>query len=209
MLIIEIVGNYSSCRISPLTQKIKAPQHLLRLKDEEDGCDDEWDGRFRLPSLPRQKALKDNDTLSNSNSAATSVSWSQEVESVATQKLEEQWTVVERTLYEEDTQMLKDSILSECTQWKTQIPYLRIVGKNPTCDSNSTQRDIGSSSKKTKRLDDLQNDEVFIERNLSMKVKKEFLSYVVIDYTILYILICKKYLYYLYYRKERILCNTN
>ncbi|EGI65647.1 hypothetical protein G5I_05746 [Acromyrmex echinatior] len=164
-------------QISPLTQKIKASQHLLRLKDEEDGCNDEWDGRFRLPSLPRQKALKDDDTLSSSNSAATSVSWSQEMENVVTQKLEEQWTAVERTFYEEDTQMLKDSILDECTQWKTQIPYLRIVGKNPTCGSNSTQRDIGSSSKKTKRLDDLQNDEVFIERNLSMKEGEDSMQY--------------------------------
>lgn len=172
-MIIEIVGNYSSCRISPLTQKIKAPQHLLRLKDEEDGCNDEWDGRFRLPSLPRQKALKD-DVLSNGNSAATSVSWSQEVESVATQKLEEQWVTVERIFYEEDNQLLKESILDECMQWKTQIPYLRIIGKNPTCDSNSTQRDVGSSSNKTKKLDDPQNDEVFVERNLSMKVKSFF-----------------------------------
>lgn len=170
-------NNISRSTISPLTQKIKASQHLLRLKDEEDGCNDEWDGRFRLPSLPRQKALKDDDTLSSSNSAATSVSWSQEMENVVTQKLEEQWTAVERTFYEEDTQMLKDSILDECTQWKTQIPYLRIVGKNPTCGSNSTQRDIGSSSKKTKRLDDLQNDEVFIERNLSMKEGEDSMQY--------------------------------
>ncbi|KYQ51962.1 hypothetical protein ALC60_08908 [Trachymyrmex zeteki] len=163
-------------QISPLTQKIKAPQHLLRLKDEEDGCNDEWDGRFRLPSLPRQKALKD-DVLSNGNSAATSVSWSQEVESVATQKLEEQWVTVERIFYEEDNQLLKESILDECMQWKTQIPYLRIIGKNPTCDSNSTQRDVGSSSNKTKKLDDPQNDEVFVERNLSMKEGEDSVQY--------------------------------
>ncbi|XP_012056073.1 PREDICTED: uncharacterized protein LOC105619153 [Atta cephalotes] len=169
-------NNISRSTISPLTQKIKAPQHLLRLKDE-DGYGDEWNDHFRLPSLPWQKALKDNDTPSNSNSAATSVSWSQEVESVATQKLEEQWTAVEKIFYEEDTQMLKDSILDECMQWKTQIPYLRIVGKNPTCDSNSTQRDIGSSSKKTKRLDNPQNDEIFIERNLSMKEGEDSVQY--------------------------------
>lgn len=164
---------YNPHRISPLTQKVKAPQYLLRLKeDEDDECDDEWSDRFRLPSLPRQKAWKDDDGLSNGNSAATSVSWSQEVESVATQKLEEQWATVERTLYKEDNQLLQESILDECIQWRTQIPYLRIVGKNPVCNSSCTQDDSGSNDKKTKRLDS-QNDAVFAEYNLSMKVKKE------------------------------------
>ncbi|XP_018402549.1 PREDICTED: uncharacterized protein LOC108779601 [Cyphomyrmex costatus] len=172
------MNNIRRSTISPLAQKIKAPQHLLRLKDEEDGSDNELDDRFRLPSLPRQNALKDDDILSNGNSAATSVSWSQEVESVATQKLEEQWTTVERTFYEEDNQLLKESILDECTQWRTQIPYLRIVGKNSTCDSNSSQRDIGFSDKKTKkRLDNSRNDDLFLERNLSMKEEEDSAQY--------------------------------
>lgn len=151
---------------------MKAPQHLLRLKDEGDERDDEWSGRFRLPSLPRQK-WKDDDVPSNANSAATSVSWSQEVESVATQKLEEQWATVERTFYEEDElQLLQESVLDECIQWRTQIPYLRIVGRNPACDSNSAQRDVGSSDKRTKRPDS-QTSDVFAERKLSMKVKED------------------------------------
>lgn len=163
--------------ISPLTQKVKAPQYLLRLKeDEDDECDDEWSDRFRLPSLPRQKAWKDDDGLSNGNSAATSVSWSQEVESVATQKLEEQWATVERTLYKEDNQLLQESILDECIQWRTQIPYLRIVGKNPVCNSSCTQDDSGSNDKKTKRLDS-QNDAVFAEYNLSMKEGEDSVQY--------------------------------
>lgn len=137
-----------------------------------DGRDDEWSDRFRLPALPRQKSWKDDDTLSNSDSAATSVSWSQEVESVATQKLEEQWATVERTLYEEDDQLLQESVLNECVQWRTQIPYLRIVGKNPTCDSDSTRRDVDSSDKKATRLD-LRNDQVLAERIPSRKVKKK------------------------------------
>ncbi|XP_011700664.1 PREDICTED: uncharacterized protein LOC105457597 [Wasmannia auropunctata] len=168
--------------ISPLTQKIKAPQHLLRLKDDGDGCDDDgWDGRFRLPSLPslpRHRSWKDDDDdddddddggggLSNGNSAATSVSWSQEVTSVATQKLEKLWATVERTFYEEDNQLFQESVLDECLQWRAQIPYLRIVGKNPTCDS--TQRDVGSSDKRAKRADDPPNDGAFVERDLSMK----------------------------------------
>jgi len=193
--------NYSPC--SSLTQKIKTPQHLLRLKDEGDECDDEWDGRFRLPSLPRQKSWKDDDISSNGNSAATSVSWSQEVESVATQKLEEQWATVERTFYEEDNQLLQKSVLDECIQWRTQIPYLRIVGKNPTCDSSSTQRDVGSSDKKTKRLDDPQNNEVFVHRNLLTKVKKEA------SFRVLYVISCTHCIFMFIHRKERSLCNTN
>lgn len=166
-----------SCRISPLAQKIKAPQHLLRLKEDEgdEGCDDEWNDRFRLPSLPRQKSWKDDDIPSNGNSAATSVSWSQEVEGAATQKLKEQWATVERILYEEDDQLPQESGLEECIQWRMQIPYLRVVGKNPACDNNCIQRDVGSSDKKTKRLDP-QSDEVFAERNLSMKVRRELAS---------------------------------
>lgn len=163
-----------SCRISPLTQKVKAPQHLLRLKDEEDEFDNECNSRFRLPSLPRQKSWKDDDDIpSNGNSAATSVSWSQEVEDTATQKLEEQWTNVERTFYEEeDDQLLQGSILDECIQWRTQIPYLRIIGKNPTyTNNNSTQHDIGSNDEKMKRFDILQNDKVSLE--LSTKVRLE------------------------------------
>lgn len=155
---------------------MKAPQHLLRLQeDEDDGCNDEWNGRFRLPSLPRQKSWKDDDAPSNGNSAATSVSWSQEVESVATQKLEERWETVERALYEEDDQLLQESVLDECIQWRMQISYLRVVGKNPTCDNNCTQR-AGSSDKKTKRPDP-QNDEIFAERNFSRVKKKNCLLF--------------------------------
>lgn len=163
-----------SCRISPLTQKVKAPQHLLRLKDEEDEFDNECTGHFQLPSLPRPKSWKDDDDiLSNGNSAATSVSWSQEVEDTATQKMEEQWMDVERTFYEEENdQLLQGSILDECIQWRTQIPYLRIIGKNPIyINSNSTQHNISSNGEKMKKFDTLQNDKVSLE--LSTKVREE------------------------------------
>lgn len=166
--------------ISPLTQKIKAPQHLLRFKDEEDGFDNEWSGRFRLPSLSRQKSWKDDDDiLSNGNSAATSISWSQEMEDTATQKFEEQWTNVERTFYEEeDDQLLQGSILDECIQWRTQIPYMRIIGKNPTCtNNNSTQHDIDSNDERMKRFDTLQNDKISMEHNLSIKEGEDSMQY--------------------------------
>lgn len=159
-------------RISPLTQKIKAPQHLLRFKDKEDGFDNEWSGCFRLPSLSKQKSWKDDDDIL-SNSATTSISWSQEVEDTATQKLEEQWTNVERTFYEEENdQLLQGSTLDECIQWRTQIPYMRIIGKNSICNNNSTLHDIGSKDDRMKRFNTLQNDKVFMEHNLS-KVREE------------------------------------
>jgi len=161
-------------RISPLAQKIKVSQHLLRLKNEEDGFDEQWSGRLRLPSLPRQKSWRDNDNvLSNENSLATSVSWSQEAEDVATQKLEEQWATVEKSFYEEDDELPHGSVLDECVQWRTQIPYLRIVGKSPVCVNNILQHDsVGSASdERAKKFDTLQSDRAFLEHDLSGKVK--------------------------------------
>ncbi|XP_050457459.1 uncharacterized protein LOC126854588 [Cataglyphis hispanica] len=163
--------------ISPLTQKIKAPQHLLRLKNEENEFDNEWSGCFRLPSLSRQKSWKDDDNIL-SNSATTSISWSQEVEDTATQKLEEQWTNVERTFYEEENdQLLQGSVLDECIQWRTQIPYMRIIGKNSICNNNGTQHDIGSKDERMKRFNTLQNDKVFMEHNLSIKEEEDSIQY--------------------------------
>lgn len=115
----------------------------------------------------------DNDNiLSNENSAATSVSWSQETENVATQKLEEQWTIVEGSLYEEDGQLPQGSVLDECIQWRTQIPYLRIIGRNLICTNSDIHSDVGSGGKRIKKLDNLQNDQVFIDHNLSVVKKK-------------------------------------
>lgn len=172
--------------ISPSTQKIKAPQHLLRFKDEGDGGLDnnEWSGRFRLPSLPRQRSWKndddDDDVPSDGNSAATSVSWSQEVEDTATRRLEEQWATVERTFYEEeDDQPLQGSVLDECMQWRTQIPYLRIIGKSSACrtNDNGAERDIGSNDERMKKFDDPQNDMVSVERDLSTKEGEDSTQY--------------------------------
>ncbi|XP_029178526.1 uncharacterized protein LOC114946242 [Nylanderia fulva] len=173
-------NSFKKNTVSPLTQKIKAPQHLLRFKDEEDGFDNEWSGRFRLPSLPRQKSWKDDDNiLSNENSAATSISWSQEVEDTATKKLEEQWANVEKTLYEEeDDQLVQGSVLDECIQWRTQIPYLRIIGRssaqNNLCTNNTnTKHDIVSNDDRMKRFDNLQNDKVSIEHSQHSTKREE------------------------------------
>lgn len=144
---------------------------MLRLKDEENGIDNESNGHFQLPSLPRRKSWKDDNVLSTGNSAATSVSWSQEAENVATQRLEEQWATVERSFYEEDDELPQGSALDECIQWRTQIPYLRLIGRNLTGLNNKAQLDICSSGKMRKKLDSLQNDEIPVERSLSIKVK--------------------------------------
>ncbi|EZA58639.1 hypothetical protein X777_14808, partial [Ooceraea biroi] len=136
--------------------------------------------RLRLPSLPRQKSWKDNDNiLSNGNSATSSVSWSQEAEDVVTQKLEEQWATVERSFYEEDNQLPHGSVLDECVQWRTQIPYLRIIGRNPACVNDDSQRDLASaaSDKRAKRFENLQDDKIFLEQNLSAKEEEDFTQY--------------------------------
>ncbi|XP_012541365.1 uncharacterized protein LOC105839526 [Monomorium pharaonis] len=174
--------------IGPLTQKINAPQHLLRLKDEEDDDerdDERDDDRFRLPSLPRQRSWKNDDDDNDDdddipfNSAATSVSWSQEVANGTTHKLEEQWATVERTFYEEDDQLSLGPVLDECAQWRTQIPYLRIVGRNPVaCNVDDARLDVRAlSAKKTRELDDSQNDKVFAERSLLMKEGEDSVQY--------------------------------
>lgn len=153
---------------SPLLQKIKAPEHQLRLEDEHD----ESDNHIQLPSLPRQRSWKDDsDIMSNGNSAATSISWSQEADA-AIQRLEEQWTSVEKSFYEEDDQQLLGSILDECIQWRTQIPYLRLIGRNSVYSDNSKHLDLGSNDITTKKFDDLQNDEL-MEYNLSAKEKED------------------------------------
>ncbi|EFN87414.1 hypothetical protein EAI_05350, partial [Harpegnathos saltator] len=162
-----------------LTQKVKAPQHLLRLEDEEDRFDNKDSGRFQLPSLPRRKSWKDDDDniLSTGNSAATSVSWSQEAENVVTQRLEEQWATVERSFYEEDDQLPQGPVLDECVQWRTQILYLRLMGRNSANVNNRVQSDIHSSAKSRQKLDNLQNDTVFMEHSLSVKEEEDSTQY--------------------------------
>lgn len=144
---------------------------MLRLGDEESGLDNENSGRFQLPSLPRRKSWKNDDNVfSTGNSAATSVSWSQEAENIATQRLEEQWATVERSFYEEEDELPQGPALDECIQWRTQIPYLRLIGRNSGVN-NKAQLDISSSGKARKKLGNLQNDEVLMERSLSIEVK--------------------------------------
>lgn len=104
------------------------------------------------------------------------------MENAATQKVEELWIMVEKFLYEEeeegekeekDNQSLRGAILDECTQWKTQIPYLRIICRNPARESN-TQDEVDenrSSDEKKILFDDLPSDKQLVERSSLVKVK--------------------------------------
>lgn len=154
---------------------------MLWLGDEEGEPDNESSGCFQLPSLPRRKSLKDDDNvLFTDNSVATSASWSQEAENVATQRLEQQWKTVERSFYEEDEQLPPGPVLDECTQWRTQIPYLRLMGSNSADVDHRAQLDDDQrhlSGKTRVKLDNLQNDEVLMERSLSIKVKEHTINF--------------------------------
>lgn len=148
---------------------------MLWLGDEESGFKNE--SSFQLPSLPQRKSLKDDDNVvSTGNSAATSVSWSQEAENVATQRMEEQWATAERSFYKEDDQLPQGPVLDECIQWRTQIPYLRLIGRDSAHVVNKAQLDVCFSAKARKKSDNLQNDEMLLERSLSVKVKKHVIS---------------------------------
>lgn len=95
---------------------------------------------------------------------------------MATHRLEEQWATVERSFYEEDDQLSLGPVLDECVQWRTQIPYLRMIGKNPMCVSDDSQPDLvdqPSDDKRIKDSDNQQNDKVPLDHNLSLKARKE------------------------------------
>ncbi|KAK2579844.1 hypothetical protein KPH14_007529 [Odynerus spinipes] len=111
------------------TPKIKAPQHLLRLRDDE--IDEHGLQGITLPDLQRKECSKiiSSPTSWDRTSASTSLSWPEEMENVATEKLLKQWDDIEKVLYNEADQLPNSEILEECVQWKTQIPHLRIVGK--------------------------------------------------------------------------------
>ncbi|XP_012266468.2 uncharacterized protein LOC105692081 isoform X1 [Athalia rosae] len=62
-------------------------------------------------------------------SSGTSISWPEEMEEVASKKVMDQWEAVQRTLYDEDEQVVAESLRAECIQWRTQRPHLRILGR--------------------------------------------------------------------------------
>ncbi|KAL2725601.1 hypothetical protein V1478_008274 [Vespula squamosa] len=114
---------------SSTTQKVKAPQHLLRLRDDE-AYEHEQYG-IPLPDIQRKELSKriTSPTSWDQTSISTSISWPEEMENVATEKLLQQWDAIEKVLYNETDNLSNNEILEECTQWKMQIPHLRIIGK--------------------------------------------------------------------------------
>ncbi|XP_011303187.1 uncharacterized protein [Fopius arisanus] len=71
------------------------------------------------------------DTSRDDNSG-TSSSWPEDIEEVATRKVLDLWSAVERTLYKEDDEDVNSTqgtVTEECIQWRTQVPHLRVIGK--------------------------------------------------------------------------------
>lgn len=151
-----------------LTQKIKAPEHLSRLSDYED-TENESVGRCQLPSLQKKKSWKDADSVSSwdQSSRRTSVSWSPEMEDVATWKVTQQWEAVERTLYDEPEQVAQTSVLEECIQWRTQVPHLRVIGRNPFLSVKDKVEDV--DNRKLKGNSELQDQSPYFDHSFSGK----------------------------------------
>ncbi|XP_046739267.1 uncharacterized protein LOC124407298 [Diprion similis] len=131
----------TSKRSVPLTEKLKHPElptDMTVQKQKENGF------KNHCPMVPAQKpfaksaanmshhpwAKAEDDSWSwDRRSSGTSISWPEEMEEVATKKVIDQWEAVERTLYDEDNQVTSESLRSECIQWRTQLPHLRVIGK--------------------------------------------------------------------------------
>ncbi|XP_076246364.1 uncharacterized protein LOC143186557 isoform X2 [Calliopsis andreniformis] len=157
-----------------LTQRTKVPENSSRSRNYEDN-EDESNDHFQLPSLQTKKVWKDvDDRVSawDGNSATTCMSYSSEMENIATCKVMQQWELIENTLYEDGEQVneSQNAILEECVQWRTQIPHLRVIGKNPFL-SKSKYHDLSRSSSQAKHSFDSSNEEIFSE-HVSTKVEK-------------------------------------
>ncbi|XP_015117510.1 uncharacterized protein LOC107041447 [Diachasma alloeum] len=89
---------------------------------------------FVVPISPARKSPWPSgiDSSWDNNSGATSSSWPEDIEEVATKKVLDLWNAVERILYKEDNEeeaLAQGSVAEECIQWRTQIPHFRVVGK--------------------------------------------------------------------------------
>ncbi|XP_043497779.1 uncharacterized protein LOC122521265 isoform X2 [Polistes fuscatus] len=132
---------------SSTTQKIKAPQHLLRLRDDES-----YEHELRgtpLPDLQRKEFSKriTSPTSSDRASISTSMSWPEEMENVATEKLLQQWDAIERVLYNETDNLSNNEVFEECMQWKIQIPHLRVIGKGLLDENISKSADCSTDNR--------------------------------------------------------------
>ncbi|XP_043784534.1 uncharacterized protein LOC122710628 isoform X3 [Apis laboriosa] len=149
-----------------LTQNVKS-ENLSRVKDYQNNQNESSDN-FQLPSLQKKKTWKDvDDNLSTDwNSNATDIFCSSEIENIATRKVMQQWETIENTLYEDGEQVTQTAVLEECIQWKTQIPHLRIIGKNPFL-SKSNYQDLNINHNQMKNIS--HNEDTYLEHNISIK----------------------------------------
>lgn len=156
-----------------LTQNVKS-ENLSKVKDYQNNQNESSDN-FQLPSLQKKKTWKNvDDNLSTDwNSNATDIFCSSEIENIATRKVMQQWETIENTLYEDGEQVSQTAVLEECTQWKTQIPHLRIIGKNPFL-SKSNYQDLNINHNQMKN--NSHNEDTYLEHNISIKERKKFIQ---------------------------------
>ncbi|XP_075216487.1 uncharacterized protein LOC142321890 [Lycorma delicatula] len=89
------------------------------------------------------------DTISSDwpgQSAASSASWSDELENDSTKRLSEQYEILESALYGDSSSDLisNPNLAAECKQWKERFPHLRAVGVGIKGSSTEHLSSIGS-----------------------------------------------------------------
>ncbi|XP_014600314.1 PREDICTED: uncharacterized protein LOC106784866 isoform X3 [Polistes canadensis] len=136
---------------SSTTQKIKAPQHLLRLRDDES-----YEHELRGTPLPNLQIKEFSKRIispisCDRASISTSMSWPEEMENVATEKLLQQWDAIERVLYNETDNLSNNEIFEECMQWKMQIPHLRVIGKGLLDENISKSADCSTDNREVQK----------------------------------------------------------
>ncbi|XP_076763824.1 uncharacterized protein LOC143431155 [Xylocopa sonorina] len=157
-----------------LKQGIKAAESLSRFGDQEDRNDSS--DHLQLPSLQtKKKTWKDVDENTSTwdrNSTAMDIFCSTEIETIATRKVVQQWELVENTLYEDGEEVTRAAVLEECVQWRTQIPHLRVIGKNPFIPLKINHRDLSINSNRLGNIVDSRNDDALSEYSGSLKERK-------------------------------------
>ncbi|CAL7936115.1 unnamed protein product [Xylocopa violacea] len=97
---------------------------------------------------------------------------SSEIENIATRKVVQQWEVIENTLYEDGQEVTQAAVLEECVQWRTQIPHLRVIGKNPFLSSKINHQDLAINCNQMGNIIDSHNDYALSEESASLKERK-------------------------------------
>ncbi|XP_076226117.1 uncharacterized protein LOC116426671 isoform X2 [Nomia melanderi] len=158
-----------------LIQNTKASDKFSSIREYKNN-DNESSEHFQLPSLQKKKTWKDVNnqvsTWDESSNGTICTSSLTELEDTATAKVVQQWDAIENTLYEDGNQVIQTALLEECTQWRKQIPHLRIVGKNPFLPAKTKYENLGRNSNQSKTNLDSFNDEILPELSQSIKEKK-------------------------------------